>query len=35
LYTNNILSPLYIKNGAIGYNPTSSWNTKLIDKLCI
>ncbi|MFT7407174.1 MAG: o-succinylbenzoate synthase [Flavobacteriaceae bacterium] len=34
LYTNNILSPLYIKNGAIGYNPTSSWNTKLIDKLC-
>lgn len=34
LYTNNIESPLFVKNGAIAYHNNGRWNPSLIDKLC-
>lgn len=34
LYTNNIDSPLVVKNGAIFYDNTKNWNTRLIDEIC-
>ncbi len=33
LYTNNFESPLYIKNGQIGYNENKNWNIELLKKV--
>ncbi|UZO80204.1 o-succinylbenzoate synthase [Aquimarina sp. ERC-38] len=30
LYTNNIDSPLYIKNGTLGYDPNKKWSTNIL-----
>lgn len=35
LYTNNISSPLYVKNGAIAYEPNLAWDLQKIDSLCM
>ncbi len=35
LYSNNIPSPLYVKNGAVGYDQKQLWNLKNIDELCM
>ena len=34
LFTNNINSPLEVKNGGLYYNPSKKWNKNLIENLC-
>jgi len=34
LFTNNILSPLFIKDGQLGYSREKQWETKLMKELC-
>ena len=35
LFTNNIASPLEVKDGKLFYNNNLHWNTELIDSICI
>jgi len=35
LYTNNIESPLTVRNGAISYDKNKNWDSKLIEEICI
>jgi len=35
LFTNNIVSPLEVKNGGLYYNAAKEWNNNLIENLCI
>jgi len=35
LFTNNITSPLEVKNGSLYYSPTLKWDENLIEDLCI
>ncbi|SEC20110.1 o-succinylbenzoate synthase [Maribacter dokdonensis] len=35
LFTNNVNSPLEVRNGGLFYNKSKNWNTNLIDEICI